>query len=314
VLTDDEIRLAWLLILGREPESEQVYAAHRHLDLQRLRLILLSSQEFRRSHAKGTRSPGALLLSRNPGPQATARPEVLARMFERIQAQWTALGSREPYWSVLTDDRYRMDRIEESREAFFRTGHADRQLIEASLARNRIAPDPDRVGVELGCGVGRASIRIAPLFRELHAYDISPGNLALAERHAAEAGVRNIRFHLLRSVEDYAGLEGFDFFFSRLVLQHNPPPVQRHMLQQIVAKARPGALLFFQVFTYWTAYGFDAARYLAEPVRDMEVHCLPQSTVFSVLGNGGCRVIEVMEDDCVGTTEGISCTFLARKR
>lgn len=316
MLTDDEIRTAWLMILGREPDNERIYAAYRHSELKTLRAALFASAEFRRRYAQGTRSAGALLMAKKAMPPAVAKPELLARMFERIQAQWTQLGDTEPYWSVVTDPRFKLERMEENRQTFFDTGDTDRQLIEAALRRNRIPQDPSRIGVELGCGVGRASIRIAPLLRELHCYDISPGNLALAERHAAEAGVTNIRFHLVRSFEQYERLEAFDFFYSRLVLQHNPPPVQRYLLQRVTAAARPGALMMFQAFTYWPGYSFDAEGYVSDDGRqhEMEMHCMTQETIFKVLAEGGCRVVEVMEDRSIGLTDGISCSFVARKR
>ena len=43
MLTDDEIRTAWLMILGREPDNERIYAAYRHSELKTLRAALFAS-------------------------------------------------------------------------------------------------------------------------------------------------------------------------------------------------------------------------------------------------------------------------------
>jgi 2-polyprenyl-3-methyl-5-hydroxy-6-metoxy-1,4-benzoquinol methylase len=314
VLTDDEIRMAWRLILGREPESDRIYELHRsHPDLDALRRILLQSPEFRQKFAMNAKLVGALRLAASPTSPARAEPEAMRRMFERIQAEWTKLGEAEPYWSVLTNDRFRSEAFEENKSEFFRTGERNLDMVRAALSRNRLQLSPDGVCTELGCGVGRVSVQLAGMFRQVHCYDISPGNLSLAEFHAREFGMNNASFHLLRTFADYDQLQPYDFFFSVIVLQHNPPPVQRAVLEKVVAKAKPGALLYFQVPTYGARYQFDPDSYLASPAAQIEMHVLPQPDVFEIMAEGGCRIVEVMEDTSTGQPDWVSMTFLAQK-
>lgn len=274
----------------------------------------MRSEEFRRKFVRGVQFTGQLRLATNPVCLASTTPDMQLKMFERIQAEWVKLGESEPYWSVLTNPKFTNDQFEQNREEFFTTGARTLDLIRASLARNRIVLPEGGVCVELGCGVGRVSVQLAGLFKSVHGYDISPGNLALARQAGAEFGRTNIEYHLIERMKQYEEIEAFDFFFSVIVFQHNPPPVQKYMLERIVDKARPGALLYFQVPVYSASYRFDAKKYLASKPTAIEMHVLPQSDVFDVLQAGGCRIVETMEDTATGHPEWISMSFLAQKR
>lgn len=315
MLTDEQIRWGWLFLLGREPEGAAVYEAHRSLpDIETLRRVLLQSTEFRAKLSRNTKSVGQLILAAAPTSPATAPAKTMRRMFERTQDQWTRLGESEPYWSVLTNASFKSDKIEQNRDHFFKTGEQNAQAVRAALARNRLTANAAGVCAELGCGVGRVSVHLARMFAHVDGYDISPGNLALAKRNAEAFGVSNARFHLTRRIDDYDRMAEYDFFFSVIVLQHNPPPIQYEMLKRIFAKARKNALLYFQVQVYALRYRFDAEEYLESPVATLDMHVLPQQDVFQLLADADCRVVEVMEDNASGHPEWQSVTFVAQKR
>jgi 2-polyprenyl-3-methyl-5-hydroxy-6-metoxy-1,4-benzoquinol methylase len=314
MLTDEDVRVAYRLILGREPENEQTVQSHlRHGDLETFRRALFNSSEFREKLGLALKTVGQLRVKRAAAPPGEATGEQLSRLFERIRQEWTRLGEADPYWSVLTNERFRRERIDENRQAFFASGADDMRLLDAALARHARALQPGSVALELGCGVGRASVHLAARVARLHAYDISPGNLGEAERSLEERGITNVQLERLTQVEDYDDLPAFDLFFSHIVLQHNPPPVARHILERVVAKGRPGALLFFQIVTYIDGYRFEIESYLNTPSLGMEVHALSQAAVFEVLAAQGYRVLEVMEDNAAGSPRMLSQSFLAER-
>jgi hypothetical protein len=45
-ISREEVVMAWRLLLGREPESEQVIETHRLDSLDELRVVLIKSNEF----------------------------------------------------------------------------------------------------------------------------------------------------------------------------------------------------------------------------------------------------------------------------
>jgi SAM-dependent methyltransferase len=246
-------------------------------------------------------------------PTGEAEPAQLERLFARLSGEWTKLGEAEPYWSVLTNDLFRRARIAENRDAFYASGATPVRLLRAALRRNRLALPEGATGIELGCGVGRVSLHLAPLLGRLHALDISPGNLAEAEAELAARGIGNVSLARIARVEDYDELPEFDLFFSTLVLQHSPPPVSRRILERMAARGRPGAIAAFQIVTYGDRYAFEIESYLRTPPGGMEVHALAQDAVFEVLRAAGWRVVEVMEDNATGAPEWLSQQILARR-
>jgi len=51
-------------------------------------------------------------------------------MFARIVEQWSALGESEPFWSVLSHDRFRVQNIEKTKAEFYVSGGDTDQLID----------------------------------------------------------------------------------------------------------------------------------------------------------------------------------------
>ncbi len=296
-VTREDVIAAYRFILGREPESEAVIAKRVKAGLLvgELRSAMMRSGEFRKRNPL----PAATPLPLAPAPldvQVEAASEVIAAMLARTGAVWARLGQEAPHWSVLTQDQFRPERIAETRAAFYATGERDRALVRDMLARHGLSPAALPRVVEYGCGVGRATIALAEDFREVIACDISPSHLALGRRAASEAGRSNIGW-FQSTVERPMPGGRYDLWYSRLVLQHNPPPIIAWLLAMAFARLAPGGVAMFQVPTHRDGYRFDLARYLArEPGAEMEMHVLPQATVFQLAAAARLQVLEVRED------------------
>lgn len=295
--TRADVIAAYRFILGREPESEAVIAKRLKAGVlvSDLRKAMLRSEEFRARHPA---APAALLPLAPPplAVQAEVEPAQRAAMLARTAAVWAQLGQEAPHWSVLTQDQFRPAHIADKKAAFYASGENDRALVSGMLARHGLAPaDLPRL-VEFGCGVGRATLALARDFTEVVACDVSPGHLALGRRAASEAGRGNIAwFHSTAERPMPGGRH--DLWFSRLVLQHNPPPVIAWLLATAFARLAPGGVAMFQLPTHQEGYRFDAEAYLArEPGATMEMHVLPQAAVFRLAAEARLQVLEVRED------------------
>jgi SAM-dependent methyltransferase len=146
------------------------------------------------------------------------------------------------------------------------------------------------------------------------AYDISEPHLALGRARAAALGRTNIRMNAIGdALPD--GFEACDLFYSRIVLQHNPPPIIGLVLQKLIRALKPGGIGIFQVPTYCVGYSFDLGKFLqsGQP-QDMEMHCFPQEELFSLVAQAGARLVEVREDDAPGQRNlFISNNFVVKK-
>lgn len=296
----EDVRAAYRLFLNREPENDGVM--ERHLaaspSFEMLSRRFARSAEFLASGAP----PPPPLLPLTAGPlevEVTADPEQMAAMLARTGHYWESIGAEAPHWSVLTNERFLPERIEETKNAFYGSGRDDVALIEALLARQRITPAALPRCVEFGCGVGRVTLMLGKLFRQVTGCDISAPHLELARQEAAARGMTNIAWH--RSSLTAPMPPGpWDFWYSRIVLQHNPPPVIAMLLRQAFAGLAPGGVAIFQLPTHWLGYRFRTAEYLAETARPgMEMHVMPQSSVFALAAEAGLQVLEVREDSHV---------------
>ena len=95
------------------------------------------------------------------------------------------------------------------------------------------------------------------------------------------------------------------------MLQHNPPPIIADILQHaLIGLNDPGAA-FFQVPTYGYNYHWSYDRFTATdlPAAEMEMHVVPQSTVFALAAEAGCVPVEVQPDGCAGMAYWVSNTF-----
>jgi 2-polyprenyl-3-methyl-5-hydroxy-6-metoxy-1,4-benzoquinol methylase len=317
----DSVRMAYRLFLNREPESSAVVEAKAAAcpTYEELRRLFVSSFEFqsylRSLNPELFRSINSEFYSsyfQKPAAVEIDVPQdVLEKLLRRIRAQWRELGERDPYWSVLTDDGFRIKNMDSSKlAAFYETGRGSAQLIE--LFRERTgAVLRHGVCLELGCGVGRVTAHLAQQFDRVIATDISPGNLALCERYMKKMGMKNVRTVLLESPEQLLELGSFDFFYSVIVLQHNPPPVQKVLLSNILSRIQPGGACLFQTPSNFPDYSFSTEKYLSSDVQEIDMHCLPKVEVLNILRENKLQIRDVEIDPWIGAPG--SYTYFATK-
>ena len=313
MLTVSDIEYAYRLFLGREPENSDVVRTliESCESIGDLRARFLSSQEFQ-SHIgsspnqrpRGDRMPVELSVSR----------QTLARLIYHVEGTWQELGKSEPHWSVLTHETFLSNNIEQNKSSFFSTGEGAVDELRQTADRCGIDLANYRSCFELGCGVGRVTLWLSRTFPHVVAADISGPHLELAKESLARYNRDNVTFVKLSSIEDVERLSDFDVFYSLIVLQHNPPPVIALLLSQILRKLLPGGIAYFQVPTYAVGYRFNAREYIdGLTARGMEMHVLPQDTLFQIINDCGCRLLEVREDNSTGDPNMVSNCVLAVK-
>ena len=78
--------------------------------------------------------------------------------------------------------------------------------------------------LDLGCGPGIVTAKIAPDVREVVAYDLTPEMLDKARQRSQEAGLKNVRFELGSAEHLPFEEESFDGVVTRLTIHHFPDP------------------------------------------------------------------------------------------
>ena len=240
----------------------------------------------------------------------------LDALWDRVRTAWSLLGVEDPYFSVLTDPRYREQALSQLEliEAFYNTGRWDLQRLERWLERSGISVKANGVCIEYGCGVGRISEWLANRFGKVIAMDISASHLELARRRANARNVRGVEYVNVSNRGDLQKLRGADLFYSIIVLQHNPPPIISDILEAAFSGLNSGGIAYFQVQTYGAQdYHFQIDKYVGNVEQPkMEMHVLDQQTIFRLAHRHGLIPNEVSQDHCTGGV-GVSTTFLFTK-
>ena len=240
--------------------------------------------------------------------------EQLEKIFVRTQEIWTQLGEDEPYWSVLSDNRFLSENIgEEEIREFYENGKENVKQIVATLIRNGMADKEEELKncdiTEIGCGCGRITGSLANVFHHVTAVDISKGNLAVAKNTISN---NNVMFQMI-SVDEYRKLPKADVVYSYLVLQHNCPPVIEYMIDTMLKMLKPQGIAMFQVPTYERGYRFCYDEYMETEKNGMEMHVIPQQKVFEIAYDNHCIPLEVYQDDSTGKND-YSVWFIMKNR
>lgn len=238
----------------------------------------------------------------------------LHALFDIVSRQWHLVGEQKPHWSVLAHADWLPEALNDDKlKAFYDTGRGERDLLVALAERNGISSAGLRRCVEFGCGVGRVTVHLGETFAEVEGLDISPGNLAECHKAIAARGLTTVRTTRLETPNDLEKVAPFDALFTRMVLQHNPPPIQKYLLRQLLARLNPGGIAVFQVVCAGTGYRYSVQHHLAHhDTQSFEMHALPARAVFDVIAETGTRALEVFRDTSGGIGVG-SYTFVVTR-
>lgn len=320
-VTREDIVWCYRYLLGREPESESLIEAHLGtMDFRQLVLGFVGSKEFlsNRDRANLAGAVGAIglpLVLDKLDIAVFATSAELGKCALKIKKVWEHLGDEKAHFSVLSNDAFLPHNLNESIDSFWSSGETD--ASEAIRALNQFGSGElqEKVCVEYGCGVGRVTVGFAKRFKFVHGYDISRNHLDHARTRSRELGVANIQFH--ECSQDFrVAIEPCDFFYSIIVLQHNPPPVILEIIRIALRALKVNGIAMFQVPTYIVGYRFNLDEWLAtDHALDMQMHCVPQDTVLNIISETGCRLLCLREDGWTGARDRIvSNTFFCLKQ
>jgi SAM-dependent methyltransferase len=314
-LSTEAVTWAYRLFLDREPESPAAVGdALTYGSVIALRKAFLASKEFTDSNQLAQAS---LPLTVPPIEVEWETDSVSAEvLLSHVKETWTSLGRARPHWSVLSAEEFMPDRIADSEDAFFDSGREDVSDLTAILLRNGFRTGRFRHAFEFGCGIARVTPHLAKVFPRVTACDVSATHLKIARQVIDRSGAPNVQLTL--ADEETFGMTGpFDLWFSRIVLQHNPPPIMALTLRRALSLLMPGGVAVFQVPTYCRGYHYKTAEHLATlPSADsIEMHVLPQAAVFRIALEAHCRPLEVREDGATGLGSAwLSNTFVVAKQ
>lgn len=154
----------------------------------------------------------------NPGKEYRAMNNTTAHPANYKQP-WDRFAEVDPYTYILTSLKNR------DIKEFWQSGQAvvNREILPFVHSR-QISTG---IGMELGCGLGRLMLPLAPSFGEMWGVDVAEAMVRRAQMFAADRGIHNVHFiavsdpqALLDHMRSF--IRQVDFIYSLLVFQHIP--------------------------------------------------------------------------------------------
>lgn len=178
------------------------------------------------------------------------------RETHQTDLEWQRWGELDPYFGVITHDRFRRRNLTpESLAEFFESGRQHVEHVLKISRRHLYTRFEPRRALDFGCGVGRVLAPLAQRVHEVVGMDVSPAMLDEARRNCLERGLANVT--LVPSDDELSALTGdFDLIHSVLVLQHIEPARGRAIVGRLLNRLRPGGVAALHV-TYGKAYHAD---------------------------------------------------------
>jgi len=158
---------------------------------------------------------------------------------------WEIIGSRDPWFGVLSSSEYRADQVdEEKRKNFYATGVKDIARVLDMFDADLGTRPSSGAALDIGCGVGRLCYAMAQVMPAVTGYDVSESMLQIARQHAPA----NLTLTSLLPTGKFGWINSY------IVFQHIPPAEGLMLLKSCLGLASPGAFASIQV-TGWRDVG-----------------------------------------------------------
>ena len=148
-------------------------------------------------------------------------------------------------WAILSDPKRTNNRWDV--DEFFATGRTEIAALVAELDKRGLTFNRGRA-MDFGCGMGRLTQGLGRVFDHADGVDIADTMIELAREHNQLRD--KVEYHL-NVADDLSLFEDgrFDFIYSTIVLQHNPPPAARKYIEEFMRVLAEGGLAVFDMPT-----------------------------------------------------------------
>jgi SAM-dependent methyltransferase len=162
-----------------------------------------------------------------------------------FDTSWKKWGQADPYYAVLTSEKYRGENLAPNVAEFFASGQ---DYISDLLEHLHRLYDgmTNGTALDFGCGVGRLLIPLALRYERTIGVDISEGMLQEAAINFEKYGLSNATFVV--SNDSLSQVRGnVDLVHSMIVLQHIPVPRGMQIMEKLLNLLNPGGIAALHV-------------------------------------------------------------------
>lgn len=164
-------------------------------------------------------------------------------------ADWDHLGQTQPYWAVMTEERFRGQKVSRDVEdQFYQSGQGDVEAIHATLMARFQAPERFKSCLDFGCGLGRLLIPMAARADQAIGVDVAASMRRLCQQRLDRDGLNHvILVDVPTSAASYAP---FAWINSYIVMQHIPPSRGLELIESLTSLLELGGYLSLHITTH----------------------------------------------------------------
>ena len=151
-----------------------------------------------------------------------------------IKDKWEKFGEENPYYAVLTLDKFDNEKMSDDiRDEFFKSGYEHINRIWNEIENHLHAKFSPHSALDFGCGVGRLVVPLAERVGKVTGIDISEKMLDKAEENAKNFGFKNTEY--FQTDEFFkTNKHKFDLIHSSIVFQHINPKIGLDIFENLV--------------------------------------------------------------------------------
>jgi len=167
---------------------------------------------------------------------------------------WQLWGDKEPYYAVVTDEKYLAENLgEHGVEEFFERGRKHLDQTFALLRTHVDATFAPTRALDFGCGTGRVLVPLAECCETVFGVDVSEGMLREAASNcSARVQPQNWRLVTTQELLTDRGIR-YDFLHSHIVFQHIRRKEGERLLLLLLERLEPGGAIALQFMRRNTA-------------------------------------------------------------
>lgn len=161
---------------------------------------------------------------------------------------WELWGRDNPYFGVLSDQKYRGDRLtQDASVEFYSSGLGDIMLLMENVKRLNDGKLPAfRRAIDFGCGVGRLTLPLSSYAQHVVGLDVSPSMVQKARENLPAGKKRQVEYVL--SDDELSTLpDTYDLVYSNIVFQHIPPARGERIITKLMSGLQTGGFAALHV-------------------------------------------------------------------
>jgi len=166
----------------------------------------------------------------------------------KSKQDWSAYGDEDPFYGVLSEEKYKYNNINESGYAeFYKTGFDYVEETNSRIVAKYAQNISDMDILDFGCGVGRLALPFAQKSSgKVTGLDVAPGMIRIANDQKEIHQIENLVYHTY-SGSEIPDLGTFDLVNSYIVIQHIEPAIGFSLIDQLCQKAKIGGIVHLQI-------------------------------------------------------------------